>query len=147
MCWNRPHYACYPVEDRSISRAHSFLCSLRSPVRLPCQALTAQPILTFQQAGDAMVRVDTGLRLHLMEIESASVASNTDYWRCDVRGHLAPNCPLLAPSRTSLSSETLLITEYTQPSLQEPEPLILLDYGHCPATSSAPDTSLLNRPV
>jgi len=38
-----------------------------------------QPNLTLQQASDACVRLDTGMGLHLADVESAHTANGSNY--------------------------------------------------------------------
>ena len=56
------------------------------------QALMTYANLTLQQAREAMVRVDTGAKLHLAA-ESVHAASSSCCWKCDSTDHLAHSCP------------------------------------------------------
>ena len=57
------------------------------------QSLVTQANLTLRQARDAMVRVDTGAKLHMANEESANAAGTANCWKCDEPGHLASACP------------------------------------------------------
>jgi len=57
------------------------------------QSLTTQPNLSFEQAMEAFVRVDMGVKIHLAGAESANAARGSNCWKCDLPGHLTPNCP------------------------------------------------------
>ena len=73
------------------------------------QALTMQPNLTLQQLSDTVVRVDAGLKLHLVDAESANAASGSNCWRWDAPGHLAPNCPHSGAIKDLVIRSTMLI--------------------------------------
>jgi len=57
------------------------------------QSLTARPDLTLQMASEACVRVDTDIRLHQADTESANAARGSNCWKCDLPGHIVTDCP------------------------------------------------------
>jgi len=58
-----------------------------------CQSLTTQPSLSLEQVMEAFACVDMGVKLHLAGAESANAAHSSNCWKCNLPGHLAPNCP------------------------------------------------------
>ena len=57
------------------------------------QTLVTQADLTLQQARAAMVRVDTGAKMHMANTETVNAAGTSNCWKWDTPGHLASACP------------------------------------------------------